>query len=234
MHTGLDCRIDLPITGTGTAAYSTTGMAIQLMDRTHAERSLAESFVRNVFLRAYEARLGELYPLLLAITREDGSYAAVAGIRPAGGDTLFSEQYLDRPVERLLQTRRTGIAEIGNLAPAGSGQARWLICTVSAFLIGCGFTHVVFTSVPRLRNAFGRLGLPLTRLASADAGRLPPHRQAEWGDYYRHNPAVHAGDIVAGTPALLTLIRSDPALLELSRRAFRTGRDFTGNGSSAP
>jgi Thermostable hemolysin len=230
MYTTTDCRTSQPITGTGAVACMAHGMSILLMERAHAERSLAEAFVRNVFLRAYDARLGELYPLLLAVTRTDHSYAAVAGIRPAGCGTLFSEQYLDQPIERLLQTGRDNIAEIGNLAPADTGQARWLICAVSAFLIGCGFTHVVFTSVPKLRNAFRRMGLPLTWLAAADAGRLPPWQRAEWGSYYRHNPAVHAGDIVAGSSSLNALIRSDPVLYELSMRAYHAGRGLAGDG----
>jgi hypothetical protein len=230
MQTKTDCRTCLSVTGTGADAYMAHGMSILLLGPDHAERRLAEVFVRNVFLRAYGARPGELSPLLLAVTRTDKTYAAVAGIRQAGCGTLFSEQYLDQPIERLLRTGREKIAEIGNLAPADAGQARWLICTVSAFLIGCNFTHVVFTAVPKLRNAFRRLGLPLTRLAAADGGRLPARQRAEWGSYYRHNPAVHAGDIVAGTPALTALIRSDPVLYELSLRAYRAGRSLADSG----
>jgi hypothetical protein len=208
-------------------------MEVGLLEPTHAERGMAEAFVRTVFLRAYGARLSKLYPLLLTVTRANGEYAAVAGVRPAGSDALFSEQYLDHPVEQLLQTKRAGIAEIGNLAPAGAGQARWLICAVSAFLMGAGYTHVVFTSVPKLRNAFRRMGLPLTRLGSADAQRLPPEQRAEWGSYYQTRPAVYAGDIAAVTPALLALIRSDPELMRLSELAYSAGREFSGNTATS-
>ena len=232
MHTGLDSRKQPPVSRIMAAAATSAGMAVSLVEQTHRERGLAEAFVRAVFLRAYNARIGSLYPLLLAIARDSGDYAAVAGIRPAGGTLLFSEQYLDQPVEQLLQTQRAGIAEIGNLAPAGAGQARWLICALSAFLIGAGFTHVIFTSVPKLRNAFRRMGLPLTRLADADAQRLPPQQRAEWGSYYQHRPAVYAGDIVAGTPALIALIRSDPDLSRISEQAYRVGRAFSGSVSA--
>ncbi|MGB5540913.1 MAG: thermostable hemolysin, partial [Gammaproteobacteria bacterium] len=150
--------ISMPATG--------TALTLTLMDPAHARRAFAETFVGAIFRRAYGATLTAFYPLLLGLTRDDGEYAAVAGIRPAGAEALFSEHYLDRPVEQLLTTGRAGIAEIGNLAPANAGQARWLICTLSAFLMGAGFTHVVFTSVPKLRNAFARMGLPLTGLLS--------------------------------------------------------------------
>jgi hypothetical protein len=204
-----------------------TTLALTLMDPAHAQRGLAEAFVRAVFQRAYGAALSTFYPLLLGLTDGGGEYAAVAGIRPAGADTLFSEHYLDRPVEALLSTARSGIAEIGNLAPASAGQARWLISTLSAFLMGAGFTHVVFTSVPRLRNAFGRMGLPLTRLADARRERLPVDQQAEWGSYYDSRPAVYAGDIVSHTPALLALMAADPELQQLAQRAHAAGRAFT-------
>jgi hypothetical protein len=233
MHTELVSRNITSAARVRSTATDTSGMDIGLMEQSHAERGMAEAFVRTVFLRAYGARIGKLYPMLLTITRDNGEYAAVAGIRPAGSDALFSEQYLDQPVEQLLQTDRAGIAEIGNLAPAGAGQARWLICAVSAFLIGAGYTHVVFTSVPKLRNAFRRLGLPLTRLGSADPQRLPPEQRAEWGSYYQNRPAVYAGDIAAGTPALIALIRSDPELLRLSELAFAAGREFSGNTSAS-
>lgn len=218
-------------TAAGTAGAA---LALTLMDPAHAQRGFAEAFVSAVFRRAYGARLGSFYPLLLGLSLDSGDYAAVAGIRPAGADALFSEHYLEQPVEMLLKSPRAGIAEIGNLAPASAGQARWLICTLSAFLMGAGFTHVVFTSVPKLRNAFSRMGLPLTRLADARRERLPAGQQAEWGSYYDCRPAVYAGDIVAGTPALLALMASDPDLQVLSERAHAAGRAFTGQTGSVP
>ncbi|MEZ5540598.1 MAG: thermostable hemolysin [Pseudomonadota bacterium] len=213
------------------AAASGSTLALALMDSAHSERALAEAFVRTVFQRAYGARLGALYPLLLGLTRPAGDYAAVAGIRPAGNTRLFSEHYLDQPVDQLLAAARSGIAEIGNLAPASAGQARWLICTVSAFLMGAGFTHVVFTLVPKLRNAFSRMGLPLTRLADARCTCLPADQQAEWGSYYDCQPAVYAGDIVAGTPALRALLAADPDLQQLSQRAYAAGQVFARSGA---
>lgn len=207
------------VTGSG-------ALSLSLMEPTHPQRGLAEAFVRAVFATAYKARLGSFYPLLLGISRDSGEYAAVAGIRPAGGTALFSEHYLDQPVEDILRAERTGIVEIGNLAPASAGQARWLICTLSAFLIGAGFTHVVFTSVPKLRNAFSRMGLPLARIADADRQRLPAHEQGEWGSYYDCGPAVYAGDIVTAIPALTRLMHSDPELSRLSHRARRAGQEF--------
>lgn len=229
MHTEPDKQRTTIMPRLISAPASGAALTLTLMDPVHARRAFAETFVGAIFRRAYGATLNTFYPLLLGLTRDNGEYAAVAGVRPAGAEALFSEHYLDQPVEQLLATGRAGIAEIGNLAPANAGQARWLICTLSAFLMGAGFTHVVFTSVPKLRNAFARMGLPLTRLADAERSRLPAEQQAEWGSYYDCRPAVYAGDIVAGTPALLALMAADAELQDLALQAYDAGQTFTRN-----
>jgi hypothetical protein len=173
------------------------------MDLTHPRRHDAEDFVRDVFFNAYRARLDAFYPLLVGIGYPDGGYAAVAGVRPAGGEALFSEHYLDEPVEKILNVERNKIVEIGNLAPASAGQARWLICTLTAFLTGAGFTHVVFTAVPRLQNAFRRMGLPLTK--HADARLRIGHR------------------------AFSNIKETAPDLYAISRLAFDAGQTFVGS-----
>jgi hypothetical protein len=200
-----------------------------LMDLVHERRHEAEDFVRNVFFSAYRARLNAFYPLLVSIGYPDGEYAAVAGVRPAGGEALFSEYYLDEPIEKILNVERHKIVEIGNLAPASAGQARWLICTLTAFLTGAGFTHVVFTAVPRLKNAFRRMGLPLTKHADARQEQLPEHQAAEWGTYYESKPAVFSGDIRVGHSAFRNVEETAPDLYPISRLAFDAGRTFAGS-----
>jgi hypothetical protein len=202
-------------------------MELTLLDPVHPCRTRAEAFVQAVFLKAYQASLTTFYPLLISIARQDGDYAAVAGVRPAGGEALFSEHYLDQPVEQLLGVARQKIVEIGNLAPASAGQARWLIATMTAFLAGAGFTHVVFTAVPRLHNAFSRMGLPLTKQADALRERLPEALAEDWGTYYDSRPAVYSGDIRIGERAFTRILESAPDLQDIYRRAFAAGRRFT-------
>ena len=66
------------------------------------DRARPENFIRAVFHAAYGARIRNFYPHLLSVTRPDGGYAAVAGIRAAAWETLFAECYLDAPVEDLI------------------------------------------------------------------------------------------------------------------------------------
>ena len=209
-----------------------TRLNLTLMDLLHPRRRAAEAFVQDVFYKAYQARLDSFYPLLVGIEYPDGEYAAVAGVRPAGGDMLFSEHYLEEPVDTLLNVERRKIVEIGNLAPASAGQARWLICTMTEFLTGAGFTHVVFTAVPRLQFAFRRMGLPLTRLADARQEQLPGDLEAEWGSYYNSNPAVYYGDIRVGHNAFSDVKETAPDLYALSLLALDAGQNFAGGDPS--
>ena len=201
-----------------------------LLDGHHQDRPYAEAFVQKVFYNAYRARLDTFYPLLLSISENvtncRGEYAAVAGVRPAGREQLFLENYLELPIEQLLGVRRQHIIEIGNLAPASAGQARWLITTLNAFMLGAGFTHVVFTAVPKLKNAFSRMGLPLTQLAEASGNSLPAEEKAKWGNYYDAEPKVFVGDLRIGAGPLTAIAKTDPFLADLCQRATRAGKEF--------
>lgn len=201
-----------------------------LLDTGHRQRYLAEEFIRQVFFKAYGARINSFYPLLLSIQQKPDhqsfEFAAVAGIRPADAGPLFLEQYLESPIEEVLDVPREKIIEIGNLAPANAGQARWLIATLNAFMLGAGFSYVVFTAVPSLKNAFGRMGLPLTRLADAHSHSLPVAEKANWGSYYDAGPKVFAGDLHLGEMPLTSIARQNPFLDDWCRHAARAGQGF--------
>jgi len=189
-----------------------------------AAREPLEAFIQQVFRQAYEAQISTFYPELISITRADRSFAAVAGFRSAH-HALFAEYYLEQPIESLLAKydpaiERSGIVEVGNLAPASAGQARWLIAALTSFLYSAGFTWVVFTAVPALHNAFSRMGMPLTTLAKADEQRLSPKLKDNWGRYYEANPMVYAGKIQVGYETLNQLISPNmPRLQSLWRQA---------------
>ncbi|MFC1601964.1 thermostable hemolysin [Pseudomonadota bacterium] len=189
-----------------------------------------EFFIQQVFKQAYEAQINTFYPELISITRADQSFAAVAGFRSASS-ALFAEHYLEQPIESLLEQydpaiERSGIVEVGNLAPASAGQARWLIAALTTFLYSAGFTWVVFTAVPALHNAFSRMGMPLTTLAKADRHCLTPNIQDDWGHYYDANPMVYAGKIQTGYETLNQLISPKmPRLQALWLQAQRDGRN---------
>ena len=197
---------------------------IMLIGPDHPNRAQAEALVQKVYRKAYQARITSFYPFLLAISNADGDLEAVAGIRPAGNAPLFSEHYLDKPVSELLDIPRNQLVEAGNLAPAGLGKVRWTIAAVTAFLHGAGFSHVTFTAVPLLHNAFKRMGLRPEFIAAAHQEKLSDTMQDEWGSYYQCNPAVYSGSIDYGYQSLLTTAGTDKALNQIWRKAHFLGQ----------
>lgn len=201
-------------------------LEVQLCDHESLLRTSSEKFVQDIFSRVYEAQISSFYPQLITIIRQDNSFAAVAGVRAAETEELFLEHYLDSPIEQILLTPRRNIIEIGNLAPSDAGQARWLIVTLNTFMVSAGFTHVVFTAVPRLRNAFRRMGLPLTELADATADHLSEQERQDWGHYYDDNPVVCVGDLRVGESSLDRVAKTDRSLEDLCQRTALLGRKF--------
>ncbi len=167
------------------------------MDAGHPDRGRAEAMVQQVFEQTYAAKLRSFYPFLLGIMGSGGEFLAVAGIRP-GNLPLFAEHYLDGSVEELLDVPRDEIVEVGNLATRRSGEIRWIIAAVTAFLHGAGFSRVLFTITPLLRNSFRRMGLPLHHLAHARRECLPEEMAGDWGAYYESEPEVCYGQIAIG------------------------------------
>ena len=61
---------------------------------------------------------------------------------------------------------------------------------------------MVFTGGPTLRNAFVRLGVPLSQLADARIEDLPEDARTHWGTYYDSRPTVCAVEVAAARAAL--------------------------------
>jgi hypothetical protein len=159
-------------------------------------RPAVEAFIAAGFRKAYDARLNEFMPELVALY-DSGVLAAACGLRRAKGARLFLEQYLDTPVEQMLDelvpgTDRRTIVEVGNLSIARPGYARHLVTGLTGLLHARGMQWALFSAVPALRNNFIRLGIPLFDLGPADPARLPAAARANWGSYYRQSPRVMA------------------------------------------
>lgn len=167
-------------------------------------RPTLEAFIASRYQQIHGARLRHFLPRLFGAIDAGGTLVAAYGVRVADAGPLFLEQYLDQPIEACALDRfgrraaRSQIVEIGNLAGATPGALRALIPAVTAWLLAEGHEFIAFTGAAPLRNAFGRLGLPLCELATARIECLPEDQRADWGQYYAMNPAVMLGDIGAG------------------------------------
>lgn len=188
-----------------------------LADGSHPLRSHMQAFIRDVFSRAYQAEVSSYYPHLMGFTRQS-QLNAVVGYREGANSRFFSEQYLDQPAQELAvqqlgrAVERREMVEVGNLAIADAGQARWLIAASTTFLAAAGYRWVLFTATRSLANAFRHLGLKPLHLGEADPARLPDGG-ASWGRYYDTRPAVYLGDIHAGCNKLRQLRASNNTFL---------------------
>ena len=151
-------------------------------------RKPLEGFIHRIFQHTYGAEVRTFYPNLTAFTT-CGRIRGVVGYRDGVAQPLFSEQYLDTPVEKVMTTHldqiveRRHVVEVGNLALSGMGEARWVIAAMTVLLQAAGYRWVLFTAVKPLFNAFQRLGLRPVQIAIPDPKRLPDGGNY-WGSYY--------------------------------------------------
>jgi hypothetical protein len=162
------------------------------------------NFIRRRFLQAYGAEPALRIPALLALTTAQGSLLAAVGVRNAGRERLFLEDYLSAQVEAVMPAssiERHRIAEIAHLAGVEVGVSRYLFASLSVWLASAGYDWVVCTGTDQLRNSFHRLGIATQVLGDADPARLPDGG-AGWGRYYDYHPVVMAIKVSDGLAAL--------------------------------
>lgn len=162
-------------------------------------------FIQRRFFLAYGALPELRIPRLLALTSAHGALLAAVGVRNAGRERLFLEDYLDAPAERLIvsdgSVRREELAEIAHLAGVEAGVSRFLFAGLTLWLYDNGYRWIAFTGTEQLRNSFRKLGVATQVVAAADPARLPDSGVG-WGKYYQHRPVVMAADVHAGYLAL--------------------------------
>lgn len=174
-------------------------------------RRQLENFIGERFAEHYGARVRHFMPCLLGLYDGAQQLQAALGVRCGQQGALFLERYLDVPVEQRIAELGGGslpargrIAEVGNLASLGGGNARLLIVALTELLATAGFRWVAFTGTPLLLNSFQRLGLSLLHLGPADGQRLGAEL-ADWGSYYVTQPQVMVGDVLAAHQRLQAL-----------------------------
>jgi hypothetical protein len=146
-------------------------------------------------------------PTLVSFRNRQGDLRGVAGLRGAEESRLYLEQYLDRPIERVLTdslssrpvdrggsrlVRRDEIVEVGNLAGASCRAAVRMVAQLPVYLMSRRYSWIVFTATSSLRQILEGFGAPLIELGRADATSVATTPDA-WGRYYETDPRVFAG-----------------------------------------
>lgn len=171
---------------------------VHFSGRDAADRADIEQFIAAVFFQVCGAKVHLFLPTLMSLRDLDGKLIAACGIRNAGAERLYLENYLDQPVEQVLSERvgstvlRSDIVEIGNYSVAEMGISRKLSAAIFDQLHATSKQWAVFTAVQLVRNALLKLDIIPEILCDADIKHLPLAEQSEWGSYYEQNPQVMA------------------------------------------
>lgn len=166
-----------------------------------------QTYIQAAYTLEFNARIPHFLPCLLGLYRADGVLVGACGLNLASAGALYLEQYLEHPVEAAIETRlgvrpaRHRIIEVGNLACSEPGHARLMFAALCRLLCDNALDYVVFTGTAKLRNSFTRLRLNPVELAPAQAHQVGEDASA-WGEYYRCQPKVMAGDINQGREVL--------------------------------
>ena len=177
--------------------HSHTQITTALSDRRAPDRAELESFIHDVFQRAYGADIQHYLPLLLSLRNRQGELLAVCGFRRGTEQPLFLEQYLGKPVEQVIREKlgqvvsREQLIEVGNLAIDNPRHGRSLLAAVSLFL-HTQTEWAVFTGTASLCNGLSKLNLQLLELGPATIDSIPQAERAAWGSYYDERPMVMA------------------------------------------
>lgn len=171
---------------------------VHFSGRDSPDRVEIEQFIARIFHQTCGAKVRFFLPVLMSLRDPDGKLIAACGIRSAGKERLFLENYTDQPIEKLLSERtgsvvsREDIVEVGNYSVAEMGMSRMLISAIFDQLHATSKQWAVFTAVQLVRNALIKQNIFPKILCDADIKKLPVKEQSEWGDYYEQNPQVMA------------------------------------------
>ncbi|MFW2422447.1 MAG: thermostable hemolysin [Porticoccaceae bacterium] len=191
--------------------YASTGSNIArrkfvLNGPTSRHRSATEEYIKEGYQRCYQAKIGQPMPLLLSLTVTDTPRAAL-GLRPAGEEQLFLENYLDNPIESTIASAaaqpimRDSIVEIGNLVATQRVGSQLLFIVMTAALAEAGFHWITFTATPQVVKLIVRLGFTPLDLGAANPDRLIDEG-ASWGSYFQTSPRIQAGLLKEAMAAL--------------------------------
>jgi hypothetical protein len=172
-------------------------MQITIAARGSRGYAQASALVRDKYRHSFAAEV-EPQPGCFALVRQagdaHGAPAAVAGLSFAEAGRLFSERYLDAPVEALIGAReggpvaRAAVLEVGSLASKEMQAGTELMRSLPMLAWCLGRRYALCTATLQVRRLFGRLDMEFIALQAAGIDRLDEGARAGWGDYYSRQP----------------------------------------------
>lgn len=158
----------------------------------------ALQLARAKYKRSYEAQIDPNPDHFIVCFADDEGEPeraiACAGVTSAGSRKLFSEAYIDEPVETLVArsedrvVTRNDIIEVGSLASEGYRAGTELVRILPILCWCLGRRYVLCTTTAQLRQMFHDAGMEFKSLQGARVDRLDSQQQDRWGSYYEQSP----------------------------------------------
>jgi hypothetical protein len=162
--------------------------------------SQAVALVREKYRRSFDAEVKPNPDCFIVCTVDDGIGAgaskvvACAGLRFSSEGRLFSEQYIDEPIEQIISrvewrpASRDAIVEVGSLASIEHRAGTELVRVIPILTSCLGKRYILCTITASLKLIFDAVGLDFQPIRSAEVTRLGPGEQDKWGSYYEQRP----------------------------------------------
>jgi hypothetical protein len=172
---------------------TTFNFDIQVVAMESIQRNEIEHFIKQGFLKNYQAKISVTMPHLLSLC--NGKYKAALGIR-RGKDNLFIEQYISGGIEQQPvfvenNITRRDIVEIGHLFSNNQRFTIPLFMITAVSLFYMNYKYMVFSGTEKVINLMEKSGVHCTHLCDAHENKIESVAD-EWGSYYSTNPKVIA------------------------------------------
>ncbi|XXX78180.1 thermostable hemolysin [Sorangium sp. So ce134] len=160
----------------------------------------AVDLVRQKYRRSFGAEVMPSPDCFVVCTADHGLGAgapkvvACAGMTFSSDARLFSERYIDEPIEQIISrmerrpASREAIVEVGSLASVERRAGTELIRVVPILAWCLGKRYILCTITASLKLIFDAVGLNFQPIRGADAARLGAGEQDKWGSYYDQAP----------------------------------------------
>lgn len=191
---------------TFTESPLSTSYKIELVSTFSHSRKEVEQFIKQGYLDNYAATLDALSPLILSVrSNSNDEMVAAFGFSYADQGHLYSESYLEKPIEKVLancsstdsnkkSVKRSKVIELSHFSISEHINKLSIICFINKYLNSLNANWLVFTSDVAVTNEFEKLGLELIYLCDANK-RAVATASTNWGSYFDSSPRVYCSQI---------------------------------------
>lgn len=170
---------------------------IELITQASSRRKEVECFISESYLTHFKARLSSYFPIIITVIKKSNNKIVSAlGLRYADSEKLFSESYLDKPIETHIRevdnciVNRNKIIELGNFAVGIRENVKTVLPIIARFIKSINVDYLAYTLTTPIKAYFNFFNLELNHLAKANLSAV--NRAADdWGIYYHLKPAVY-------------------------------------------